>query len=260
MSHTASISSSVVLALFAAASEVQERDVPKAPQTTQNRASEDDLADAEPVPIVVLGDKEEEEEKVVLGSRIPRKPLFDYKTHSVATSTGTPGFVPQSGMDPSGAGIRRITKSTCEASDSKISRDVACALIAAKSAMEDEDWNLVRGHLVPLAGSNDLSQVEHRAVADYLYISAQTSGIVPNKIEALKILIDTQTLSKSETGNALRSLSSLYLAAGNEKLAVLALEEAVRLNPNDHRALGNLEILKKNDQVSTISQGGTDRP
>lgn len=69
---------------------------------------------------------------------------------------------------------------------------------------------------------------------------------MPNKIEALKILIDTQTLSDDEMGNALRSLSTLYLAAENKEFAISSLEEALLLNPHDQRALKNLSVLKEN--------------
>ena len=236
----------MVVALFSTASGAQEREHSERIQANQNDTFEDRSVEAEPVPIIVLGEKEAEKERVVLGSRIAKKPLFDSKTHTVATSTGTPGLAPQSGMDPSGGGIRRITRTSCEASDSEIRADVACALIAAKGAMESGEWTTVRGYLIPLANSDSLSPVEHRAIAEYLYISARTSGIVPNKIEALKMLIDTQTLSDGEMGNALRSLSSLYLAADNKELAISSLKEALRLNPDDQRAIKNLSALKGN--------------
>ena len=66
------------------------------------------------------------------------------------------------------------------------------------------------------------------------------------------MLIDTQTLSDDEMGNALRSLSTLYLAAENKELAVSSLEDALRLNPKDQRALKNLSVLKGNGDTARI--------
>lgn len=154
----------MVVALFSTASGAQEREHLEGIPASQNGISEDRSVEAEPVPIIVLGEKEAEKERVVLGSRIAKKPLFDSKTHTVATSTGTPGLTPQSGMDPSGGGIRRVTRTSCESSDSKIRADVACALIAAMGAMENGDWNTVRGYLIPLANTDSLYPVEHRAL------------------------------------------------------------------------------------------------
>lgn len=254
MLNTFSIIGLIGFGLLSTVSEAYQREDTDGNQEIQSGTSAKSSIEPEPIPIVVLGAKKEEREKVVLGSRIPREPLFDSKTYSVATSTGTPGFTPGSGMDDAAGGTRRVTISTCEASDSAISAEVACALIAAKEAIGKEEWNIVRGYLIPLSENDQLSRIEHRAIADYLYISAQKSGSASNKIEALKLLIGTQTLSQIETGNALRGLASLYLAAEEEELAISTLEKAVQINPNDQRALENLSILRKNGAVSIISQ------
>ena len=233
-----------VLAFFSTPSNSQEGETASATQDMEAQA-EADAVERNPIPIVVLGN-EEERKAVVVGSRIPRTPLFDSKTHVVASSTGTPGLTPGSGMDP-GASVRSVSKSTCKASDSQVSSNVACALIAAKDAMANEDWDLVRGILIPLAANDSLSPFEQKAVADYLYISASVSEDLANQVEALEILLGTDALSQGEAGKAWRSLSTLYLRSGRKDLAISALDEAVRVNPNDGRALHNLNILREQD-------------
>jgi hypothetical protein len=232
---------------------------PAAAQDSENPDSQkESLIDApssetagdDTLPIVVTG-RQEEKREVLVGSRIARKPIFE--GGSVATSTGVNGLTPQSGMDPSGRYTRAIRETSCEASDERISEDVACTLFAAKGAMENEDWLLVRGLLVPVARNTGLSGVERRAASDYLYFSAQSSGDLKSQIEALEVLVNTQTLSDVESGKAFRSLSSLSIKAGDEGSARKYLLDAIRFDPDHYMALSNLTILQRNSGDDSAS-------
>ena len=194
------------------------------------------------LPIVVIGDQKDER-RVVVGSRIARKPLFE--NGSIATSTGTPGFTPGSGMDPAGQYVRTLKRSERVAADERIGKDVACTLLAAKKASENEEWLLVRGMLVPLAQNTELNSIERRAASEVLFLSAQSSGDTQAKIEALELLVASGGLSSTETGKALRSLSSLVSKIGEKAAALEYLSAAIRVDPYDYRALANLAILQR---------------
>ena len=52
-------------------------------------------------------------------------------------------------------------------------------------------------------------------------------------------------LSSTETGKALRSLSSLVSKIGEKAAALEYLSAAIRVDPYDYRALANLAILQR---------------
>lgn len=207
--------------------------VPSPPEETDSK---------QPLPIVVIGEQEEDR-RVFAGSRLPRKPLFE--NGPIATSTGTRGLTPGSGIDPMGRYTRIVRKTECVAADERIGKDVACALIAAREASEKEEWSLVRGILVPIADNFELNATERRTASEFLYLSARNSGDRDAQIEALELLVGSGSLSPAKTGEALRSLSSLANRNGDRQAAQGYLTEAVRIDPEDHRALANLAILER---------------
>ena len=226
----------LLLALVAFPASAQE------PSTDEEAQSQGAEPENGPLPIVVMGEQETERQ-VIVGSRIPRKPIFE--NGPIATSAGTRGLTPGSGMDPAGRYTRSVKRTECVAADERIGEQVACILLAAKEASENEDWLLVRGMLVPVAGNADLNSAERRAASEVLILSARSSGDTLARIEALELLVASGGLSTSETGNALRSLSSLASKTGERAAAMGYLNEAIRVDPNDNRALANLAILQR---------------
>ncbi len=234
----------VVLGIMIAPASAQDSDRPSdrkvdrsdgaSPHDTDTMAPSDDT-----LPIVVIGDQPAEK-SVVTGSRIPRRSTFENGT--VATSTGVTSG---SGMTPHGQHTRMVRTSSCEASDERISEDVACALIAAKEAIERKEWARARGLLVPLARDDKVSSVEMRAAVDYLYLAAKEADDVSARTEALRLLVQTGTLSDVESASALRSLSSIALNDGDLETAIDYLISANNVRPNDPTTLSRLAILQK---------------
>ena len=99
--------------------------------------------------------------------------------------------------------------------------------------------------LVPLAQNTELNSIERRAASEVLFLSAQGSGDTQAKVEALELLVASGGLSSTETGKALRSLSSLVSKIGEKATALEYLSAAIRVDPYDYRALANLAILQR---------------
>tara|TARA_B100001057_G_scaffold465027_1_gene520779 strand:- start:168 stop:983 length:816 start_codon:yes stop_codon:yes gene_type:complete len=236
MRYNAIFSSALIFAAAAFPVSAQETSTHQKPQSPSSEV------EVQPLPIVVIGEQEKER-RVIVGSRIPRKPIFE--DGPIATSTGIRGLTPGSGMDPAGKYTRIVKRTECVAADERIGKSVACILLAAKEASENEDWLLVRGMLVPVAGNAEFSSAERRAASEVLFLSARSSGDTLARIEALELLVASGALSTSETGNALRSLSSLASKTGDRAAALEYLNEAIRVDPSDHQALANLAILQR---------------
>ena len=236
MWYNAIFSSALIFAAAAFPVSAQEASTHQKPQSPSSEA------EVQPLPIVVIGEQEKER-RVIVGSRIPRKPIFE--DGPIATSTGTRGLTPGSGMDPAGKYTRIVKRTECVAADERIGKSVACILLAAKEASENEEWLLVRGMLVPVAGNADLNSAERRAASEVLFLSARSSGDTRAQVEALELLVASDALSTPETGNALRSLSSLASKTGDRTAALEYLNEAIRVDPSDHQALANLAILQR---------------
>ena len=235
------------------ASPAYAQDAPAAPNDNSAKPDEANASnEPEPLPIIVFGTKAGDKKEIVAGSRIARKPIL--RDGPVASSTGTPGFTPGSGMTPYGNYTRTLRKVECTASDENIGKDVACRLIAAKEASEIGEWNTVRGLLVPVARDDEASAQERRAAADYLYLTATQADNNTSRIEALELLIDTGTLADADAAKALRHLSSLSRQQDNASLARDYLAQAVMLDPDHIQSLVNLAVMEREADLNTASQ------
>ena len=198
-----------------------------------------------PPPIVVIANEEEraDERRVIVGSRVARRPVFEGGT--VATSTGTRGLTPESGMTPYGGHIRVLHRKSCVADDPAIGAVAACRLIAAREAMAAGDHALVRGLLVPLAGDAARPAAERYAAAETLALSAEGEADPAFLEEAYLLMLESGAIVGTTRASLLRVVAGLALDRGDRAGARGLYAEAVELEPGDARALSNLAILQR---------------
>lgn len=238
----------------------------------------DTIADAtapEPLPappIVVIGDGDPDEAGrgvVTAGSRLPQQPIF--ADGVVATNSGTPGLVPQSGMDPAGGYVRLRKRTVCTAEDPAIGKEVACILIAAAEARERGDSETLRGLLLPVALEPVRADAERRAAALLLWQDANAAGDPRRVEEALETLIASTTLTARKESQAWQSLARLSADFGNSSEERERLERAAEYPEASPQALARLAIVQRQDgderaratmarAVAAIEQSGRDVP
>lgn len=207
-----------------------------------DKAVEAGTADALPEIIIVTGEGRKRKQ-VVVGSRIPQRPLFGQG--QVATNTGTPGLVPQSGMDPMGGYTRTITVSECVSDREGISEAAACRLVAALQAEQEGDMLVAAGILNTMASDEAFAPPERYAAAEHLYRVAQLAGKDVWREVALEHMLESGQLPDDQAQSARRTLVAMALADGRRELARERLENVVARDPADAASLANLAQLQE---------------
>ena len=203
-----------------------------------------------PPPIVVFADRDTQAEgtrEVLVGSRVPRRPVF--VDGVVATSTGTRGLTPGSGMTPSSLYVRLLKRSECVADRPDISEPVACRLIAAREAMAGQDHSLVRGLLIPVAENAERSGAERYASAEMLALSAEGEEDRRYLEEAYELMLESGGLQGRTRASLLRVLAGMALDRGDRDGARDRYAEAVAIGEDDPRTFVNLAILQRETGV-----------
>lgn len=234
-----SILVSTIFALSTSPLCAQERD-----RREDSPTDEPEIAGTAPTvaPIVVTADDEEEAPKVILGSRIPRKQTVHFE--GIATSTGTRGLTPQSGMDPAeGLRILRITK--CSSDDPAVGVKASCLLIRAEQAIEQEDYTQARDLLAYLALTDSFSPKERLAGAEWQYRLAADLGDEASREIALQQMLATGAMTEGDAISARRTLVSLALKSGDRALARQRLIDLDARGEIDAQRLANLAILTR---------------
>lgn len=199
-----------------------------------------------PPPIVVLADRDAQSEgtrEVLVGSRVPRRPVFVDGT--VATSTGTRGLTPQSGMTQAGDRVILRRRSECMADRPGISEPVACRLLAAREAMAAHDHALVRGLLIPVAGDDGRPGVERYTAAELLAMSAEDQADRRYLEEAYELMLESGGLRGRTRASMLRVVAGMALDRGDRDAARDRYAEAVEIVEDDPRTLVNLAVLQR---------------
>ena len=192
------------------------------------------------VPIIVVGE-EANAANVLVGSRIPQRAIFG---DEIASSLGTRGLVPQSGMDPA-ASVRTIKRSECKSDDPAIGKAAACVLIQAKSAIDKNDIPRAVDLLGYLALADNFSQAERLAGAKWQYRLAEERKDDVSRDIALEQMIATSAMPSAEELDARKMLVSLALRDGRRSLARERLEALDQAGGAGARDLANLAILSK---------------
>ena len=200
-----------------------------------------DLPHEAAAPIVVQGEAAEKKE-VLVGSRIPQRAIFT--DGIVATSLGTRGLVPQSGMDQ-GANVRTIKRAECKSDSPAIGKAAACLLIEAKTAIEVENFAEADSVLSYLALSDDFTPQERLAGAQWRYRLAGEQGDAYNREDALEQMVETGAMNPAQEAQARRSLATMAQRDGRQLTAqqrLLALDAIGQAQTQD---LANLAILTR---------------
>ncbi|WP_160597437.1 hypothetical protein [Pontixanthobacter gangjinensis] len=221
----------VSLAVLTVPLTAQNIDMPDASQAESNGPAE----------IIVEGEAPEKKE-VLVGSRIPRRAVFT--DGIVATSMGTRGLVPQSGMDQ-GATVRTIKRRECKSDDPAIGKAAACLLLEAKAAIELADYSGADGALFYLADSEEFTAQERLAGAQWRYRLAGERGDAPTREDALEQMVETGAMNAVDQAQAQRALSTMARRDGRLPLArrrLLALDASGQAQTQD---LANLAIMTR---------------
>ncbi len=200
-------------------------------------------------PIIVTGTPEKGKE-VLVGSRIPRRAVFT--SGGIASSTGTRGLVPQSGMDPA-AGVRTFERKECKSDDPGIGEKAACLLIEAQTAISKEKLGKARDLLAYVTLSEEFTPHEHLAAAKWQYRLAADLGNHASRETALEQMVGTGAMRASEALQARRALVSLALRDGRRALARERLVELDGLGGADAQELANLAILTREQEAGDAS-------
>ncbi|WP_341711830.1 hypothetical protein [Erythrobacter sp.] len=221
-----------------------------------------DTEQADPVsaaaekPIVVIATPldEQEEKSVRLGSRVPRKPLFE--PYNLRTNTGVAGLTPGSGMDPlSGQNPvikREITK--CVSDRPELGEKAVCYMIAAERNFEDGDF---QGGLTVyrfLSSSDEFSPAEQLAAAEKMFAFGEVSEDAALREEALLRMLDSGGLAPAVAQRARRSLVTFALRRGESDLAIARLEDVVAFDQEDAQSFANLAILRRQEGVPEAAE------
>lgn len=189
--------------------------------------------------------------RVIVGSRIPQRPLI--VDGPIATSTGTRGLVPQSGMDPAGRYIRIRKRETCVADNPGIGEDVACILLAAEDAVADGDADKLRGLLLPVATDPERSEEERWAASFQLWKDARLNEDDRRIEEALLTMIEHYPLSPELQVKTWVELARLSRTFGEKNTELARLEQAALLDEATPNALARLAILQRENGDSAAS-------
>lgn len=196
-------------------------------------------------PIIVTGNKDEQE-RVVLGSRIPRKPTIEFE--GMATNTGTPGLVPQSGMGPANS-IRLMKRSKCVSDDPLVGREAACLLLEADREYSDGDLAGARDKLAYLVFTDDFSAYEQLQGAKRQYRIADEQGDDASREVALEQMIATGAMEEAAELQARRALVAMALRSGDHETARARLLELDGRGALDAQRLANLAVLTRQQKV-----------
>lgn len=215
----------------------------------------DSASASEGDPIIVVGevaDPDEPEARVIVGSRIPRKPI--YTDGPIATSTGTPGLTPGSGMDPAGRYTRKITKRDCVADRAGIGKPAACALSKAIAAKDAGDTDLASAILRGMTAPSEFSAVERLAAAQLSYDVGKQAGDMHAQEDALLLMLDTGVMNAADQGMATRGLVSHALADGRRQLAHTRLLRLDQMGAATPQELANQAILARELGISGAAE------
>lgn len=247
------ISTLALLAIFPSTALAQLIDQSEMPANTGEDEPIEVQEDAEvgdmPPPILVIGAPGAKRE-VVVGSRIPRKANFI--NGSVATSTGTRGLTPGSGMDQASGKFRIRRTETCISDNPAISKRDACLLVEAHDALAAGDEGLAKDLLLSLASDEDGLPETRLAAAEILYSVADgvETGFIntpedPGREQALLLMLESGAMPLHDDLRARRALVAMALSDGRKDLAQKRLAEIVERDPNDARSMANLAILQE---------------
>ncbi|MDA7787983.1 hypothetical protein N8940_01985 [Sphingomonadaceae bacterium] len=217
-------------------------------QAAQAKAQEESEAEtvpqAQPVTntIIITGESEDERQ-VLAGSRIARRPVF--VDGPVATSTGTRGLVPQSGMDQAGTYVTKRTKRDCVSQDADMSFAAACLMADAQEAYAAGELADASERYAVISGAAQFAPAERLEAARWQYRIAQESDDAVAREAALLTMVATGAMDEAKEKSARRGLVAMALKRGDRAGALqrlIALDEA---GMAEARSLANLAILSR---------------
>ncbi len=252
-----SVALTIVLLLATVPANAQQEDSKAADSPVSGAENEEDRASAEDMEstsqsdvIIVTGNKAGPAE-IVLGSRIPRTPAS--VDGNIATSTGTRGFTPGSGMDPAG-GFRRIKKSrACVSNDESLSKTAACIMADAQELYAEGRLTEAGDGYALISGSTQFTSDERLKAAQWQYRIADEAGDREARELALETMIETGAMHPMEEASARRSLISAALQRGDRVGAYKQLIELDEAGLAGQRDVANLAILSRELGVAGAS-------
>ena len=187
--------------------------------------------------------------RVMLGSRIARKPGGRRVFNTIASDTGVGGVLPGQGTNIDGTGgffVRFAGRDakTCKADREEVSEATACAIYEAGKKMDAGDLAGASALLDPLLSSErgwDRYYAGHHA-----YLVAERAGDSAGRERALQAMLKSGQMGEPERVTALKTLIAIALRRGDEGAAMSRLQELIGAAPEDARSRANLAVLHAN--------------
>ena len=207
----------------------------------------------EPPTIIVQAEDDSQKKQIIVGSRIPKKPWL--KPGPVATNTGTPGFTPGSGMDPSSRFTRTITTRECRSDLEELSPNACRALATADAALASGDMEEALFWLRSVSSwQSGYAPVERLVGAEKIFAIGRDADDADLRLEALTDMLHTGALPQEKQLSAARSAAAIAMNKGEDDFASLMLQEVIKLDPADSQSIANLAILQRKAQDAAASQ------
>jgi len=217
---------------------------PVAAQDTSHGQDAERLPDP---PIVVIANPDAAERVVTAGSRLPQKNIF--ANSGIASSVGTRGLGPQSGMSPHSR-VRGMKKKDCVSEDPALGKVVICTLATGDDLLAAGDMDGALTMYRSIAYSSENSARERHVASEKLYAAADQSGAAELREEGLIALLANGGLNPGEARSARRTLVALALSENDRIKAIRRLENVVKHHPEDADSLANLAILQEAEGIA----------
>lgn len=184
--------------------------------------------------------------RVMLGSRIPRKPGGRRVFNTVATESGLAGLMPGVGTNFDATGgaaptFRKRHVKSCKVKGEPVDEVTACALLDARKKMNAGDFAAATAILTPLLASTRGPESHH--AAHLAYQLAERSGDEAGRERALERLLRSGRIADPDQAAARKTLVAMALRRGDEASAIARLGELVADSPDDARSQANLAAL-----------------
>lgn len=184
--------------------------------------------------------------RVMLGSRIARKPGGRRVFNTVATESGLAGLLAgnQQNFDATGGSAPAFSKrhvKTCKAQKGELDEVAACALLGARRKMDAGEYTAASALLTPLLQSERGWERYH--AGHLAYLLAERSADEAGRERALTAMLQSGKMAAADRAAAMKTLVAMALRRGDEAAAITRLESLVHAAPEDARSLANLAAL-----------------
>lgn len=235
----------IAMSILAVAAPLSAQDQDQAETTEAVESGQ--TAEAENAPIVVTADKREQRTAFV-GSRIPRRATF--VDGPIATSTGTRGLTPQSGMDQAGRYTRTKRSRDCVSDNLVLSKAASCIMADAQEAFVAGDMPAANDRYAIIAGGTQFAPAEQLEAARWQYRIAQETGNDEAREGALLAMVETGAMGEEQELSARRNLIGMAAISQRDPVTIERLQDLDSTGDARATDLVQLAIIMRRMELS----------